>query len=77
MSEVTAKVSKPVMRRLLHNQIGKNLLATGVSVVIAGLYMRFVFGDGNKKDYANFYKLVSRLSGYGIIIRERVAGLHF
>ncbi|XP_018579698.1 cytochrome c oxidase subunit 6C-like [Anoplophora glabripennis] len=56
MSEVTTKISKPNMRRLLYNQIKKNLIATGVSVLIAGVYMRFVFSDNNRRDYANFYK---------------------
>ncbi|KAJ8944952.1 hypothetical protein NQ318_013100 [Aromia moschata] len=56
MSEITAKVAKPQMRRLLHNQIRTNIIATGVSVLIAGLGMKFLFGDKNKSDYVNFYK---------------------
>lgn len=57
MSEVvTAKLAKPVMRGLLHKQIKKNLIAVGISVTLAGLYMKFVYGDGNKRAYVDFYK---------------------
>ncbi|XP_074030645.1 cytochrome c oxidase subunit 6C-like [Leptinotarsa decemlineata] len=56
MSEVTGKLPKPQMRSLLHSQIKRNLFWCGISVLIAGSYMRFVFGDGRKRVYAEFYK---------------------
>ncbi|KAJ8925889.1 hypothetical protein NQ315_009741 [Exocentrus adspersus] len=56
MSEVSPKVAKPQLRGLLHTQIKKNLLLTGISVVVAAVYMRFVFGDQRKRNYAEFYK---------------------
>ncbi|KAJ3648650.1 hypothetical protein Zmor_020438 [Zophobas morio] len=56
MPEELSKLPKPQMRRLLYGQIRKNLILTGISVTIAGLYMRLVFGDGNKREYAEFYK---------------------
>ncbi|CAH2002320.1 unnamed protein product [Acanthoscelides obtectus] len=55
-SEVSGKLPKPQMRSLLHSQIKRNLLFTGISVVIAGCYMKFVYSDSNKKAYANFYR---------------------
>ena len=59
MPEELSKLPKPQMRRLLYGQIRKNLILTGISVTIAGLYMRLVFGDGNKREYAEFYKWVA------------------
>nr|CAI5842771.1 unnamed protein product [Callosobruchus analis] len=53
-TEVTGKLPKPQLRSLLHSQIKRNLLLAGISVLIAGCYMRFVYGDGRKKAYANF-----------------------
>ncbi|XP_057663368.1 cytochrome c oxidase subunit 6C-like [Diorhabda carinulata] len=55
MSELPERIPKPQMRGLLHSLIKKNLILTGISVLIAGGYMRFVYGDGNKRAYANFY----------------------
>ncbi|XP_019868697.1 cytochrome c oxidase subunit 6C [Aethina tumida] len=55
MSEV-GKLKKPQMRGLLHAQIKKNLTLAFISVVAAGCYMRFVYGDGQKKAYADFYR---------------------
>ncbi|XP_044262497.1 cytochrome c oxidase subunit 6C-like [Tribolium madens] len=56
MSEETAKIPKPKMRGLLQAQIKRNLILTGISCTIAGLYMKFIFGNGRKKAYADFYK---------------------
>lgn len=58
MSEVATekRIPKPQMRGLLHTQIKKNLIAAGISVFIAGCYMKFVFGNGRKKAYIEFYK---------------------
>lgn len=56
MSSTPAKLAKPQLRGLLHNQIKKNFIGLGVVVLVAGVYMRFVFGDGRKRAYANFYR---------------------
>ncbi|CAH0551792.1 unnamed protein product [Brassicogethes aeneus] len=55
MSELSP-LKKPQMRSLLHQQIKKNLALVGISVLAAGIYMRFIFGDGRKQKYADFYK---------------------
>ncbi|KAG5877035.1 hypothetical protein JTB14_006516 [Gonioctena quinquepunctata] len=56
MSDVAGKLPKPQMRSLLHAQIKKNLVFVGISVLAAGCYMRFVYGNGNKRAYADFFK---------------------
>ncbi|CAH1116864.1 unnamed protein product [Phaedon cochleariae] len=56
MSELVGKIPKPQMRSLLHRQIKRNLLICGIGVAIAGSYMRFVYGDGQKRAYAEFYR---------------------
>lgn len=55
-SEGVAKLPKPQLRGLLNRQIRVNLILTGFSCLAAGLYMRFVYGDGQKRKYAEFYK---------------------
>ncbi|VEN39216.1 unnamed protein product [Callosobruchus maculatus] len=55
-TEVTGKLPKPQLRSLLHSQIKRNLLLTGISVIIAGCYMRFGYGDSRKKAYADFFR---------------------
>ncbi|EFA07587.1 cytochrome c oxidase subunit 6C [Tribolium castaneum] len=56
MGEQVARIPKPQMRGLLHSQIKRNLILTGISCTIAGLYMKFVFGNSRKNAYAEFYK---------------------
>ncbi|XP_072385874.1 cytochrome c oxidase subunit 6C-like [Diabrotica undecimpunctata] len=54
-AELTGHLPKPQMRGLLHSTIKRNLILTGITVVLSGCYMRFIYGDGNKRAYANFY----------------------
>nr|CAH7743791.1 unnamed protein product [Callosobruchus chinensis] len=55
-TEVSGKLPKPQLRSLLHSQIKRNLFFIGISVVIAGCYMKFVYGDNRKKAYADFFR---------------------
>ncbi|RZC33261.1 COX6C domain containing protein [Asbolus verrucosus] len=56
MSEEAGKIPKPLMRGMLHSQIKRNLIITGINCILAGCYMKFIFGNGRKAKYAEFYK---------------------
>ncbi|KAK9873849.1 hypothetical protein WA026_002206 [Henosepilachna vigintioctopunctata] len=53
---VGQKIPKPQMRGLLKTQITKNLIGCAILCTASVLYMKFVYGDGNKRRYAEFYK---------------------
>jgi hypothetical protein len=56
MADEIGKIPKPQMRGLLNAQIKRNLALTAVTCTLAGLYMKFIFGNGRKNVYAEYYK---------------------
>lgn len=50
------RLPKPVLRGLHQATIKKNLIVSGVLVVISVIAMKYGRNDPRKQDYANFYK---------------------
>lgn len=56
MSEVTAKIPKPVLRGLHNASIKRNLAVSGVLCVISVIAFKVFYVDPKKQAYADFYK---------------------
>ncbi|XP_055544068.1 cytochrome c oxidase subunit 6C [Wyeomyia smithii] len=56
MSEVTAKIPKPVLRGLHNASIKRNLIVAGVLCVISVVVTKYVYVEPKKQAYADFYK---------------------
>lgn len=54
--EGPVRLPKPQIRSLLNARIKTNLILVGISCLVAGCYMKFVFGADRKRAYAEFYK---------------------
>lgn len=59
MAGEVGKVSKPQLRGLLQNQIKRNIIIAASVAAVAAVIQKFVYNDGRKSVYANFYKYVS------------------
>lgn len=58
MSGEVGKASKPQLRGLLQSQIKRNIIVAATVAALAALYQKFVYNDGQKRIYADFYKYV-------------------
>ncbi|XP_053695182.1 cytochrome c oxidase subunit 6C [Sabethes cyaneus] len=56
MSEVTAKIPKPVLRGLHNATIKRNLIVAGVLCVISVVVTKYAYVEPKKQAYADFYK---------------------
>uniref|UniRef100_A0A182PJR2 Uncharacterized protein n=1 Tax=Anopheles epiroticus TaxID=199890 RepID=A0A182PJR2_9DIPT len=56
MSEVAARIPKPVLRGLHNATIKRNLIVSGVLCTIAVVALKVLHNDPKKQDYAEFYK---------------------
>ncbi|XP_065074646.1 cytochrome c oxidase subunit 6C-like [Ochlerotatus camptorhynchus] len=56
MSEVTAKIPKPVLRGLHNASIKRNLVVSSVLCVISAIAFKLMYVDPKKQAYADFYK---------------------
>ncbi|XP_058819249.1 cytochrome c oxidase subunit 6C [Topomyia yanbarensis] len=56
MSEVTAKIPKPVLRGLHNASIKRNLIVAGVLCTISVIATKVLYVDPKKQQYADFYK---------------------
>ncbi|XP_055598726.1 cytochrome c oxidase subunit 6C-like [Uranotaenia lowii] len=56
MSEVTARIPKPVLRGLHNASIKQNLAVAMGLTVISGLAFHFMYIAPKKQRYADFYK---------------------
>lgn len=56
MSEVAAKIPKPVLRGLHNASIKRNLIVSGVLCTISVIAVKLLYVDPKKQAYADFYK---------------------
>uniref|UniRef100_T1DJB3 Putative mitochondrial cytochrome c oxidase subunit vic n=1 Tax=Psorophora albipes TaxID=869069 RepID=T1DJB3_9DIPT len=72
MSEVTAKIPKPVLRGLHNASIKKNLVVASVLCVISVVACKTMYVDPKKQAYADFYKTYDANKAFE---RMKAAGL--
>lgn len=54
--EIASGIAKPVLRGLHNASIKRNLIVSGVLVVISAVAVKYLRNDPRKNDYAEFYK---------------------
>ncbi|XP_055641380.1 cytochrome c oxidase subunit 6C-1 [Toxorhynchites rutilus septentrionalis] len=72
MSEVAAKIPKPVLRGLHNASIKRNLMVSGVLCVISVIATKYLYVEPKKQAYADFYKTYDANKAFE---RMRKAGL--
>uniref|UniRef100_A0A1Q3FMI2 Putative mitochondrial cytochrome c oxidase subunit vic n=1 Tax=Culex tarsalis TaxID=7177 RepID=A0A1Q3FMI2_CULTA len=72
MSEVAAKIPKPVLRGLHNASIKRNLIVSGVLCAISGIAFKLLYADPKKQAYADFHKTYDANKAFE---RMRAAGL--
>ncbi|XP_062551198.1 cytochrome c oxidase subunit 6C-1-like [Armigeres subalbatus] len=56
MSEVTAKIPKPVLRGLHNTSIKRNLVVATVLSIVSGVAFNYLYVEPKRQAYADFYK---------------------
>ncbi|EDS39645.1 mitochondrial cytochrome c oxidase subunit VIC [Culex quinquefasciatus] len=72
MSEVAAKIPKPVLRGLHNASIKRNLIVSGVLCTISVIAVKLLYVDPKKQAYADFYKTYDANKSFE---RMKAAGL--